>query len=510
MRAIINIEKKLEKFLKTGDLWEREVQKQMKLLLQRVKHIKETKGVNAEEATKIIKDKIEQDLEQYEKLCEDTIILQRQDTIIKYLRHNPVLVRKTYIELINEGLQPLINYIYNSNKEDLARRIIREIIEILDSQKKYDPNLDIDTQVQIIMGIIQKLTVEKNLKKAYIDLLVNSGEFLIENGCVEKYIESNNENAIADELTIESEQNRKAVYNMFNKEYLETLDINELVFLNVFYQNRMTKERRNVSSAVYYLDQLQLWNRKPKDIYNIDIKTLRKLIGKKYILDNITNEVEIESEYNIKTDDVVNLYQDDYNTIFSEKINECTTDLSSEIATNVKSKYNSKLNYTMKAHLLANMFENLNHSKNINWGYIKQNPDEEKHTILLGIDYPGYVPIYVHIPKDVLRYILNMQGQYLINTYIGSEHRKAIKNDKVKVQPTNILYKFPEEKKKEIVEICKGKKKGDEASTNDNYLHHINSSLKGILPYNTKEKRRKIGIDMLLNNGKDSVEHTEL
>ena len=103
-----------------------------------------------------------------------------------------------------------------------------------------------------------------------------------------------------------------------------------------------------------------------------------------------------------------------------------------------------------------------------------------------------------------------MQGQYIINTYVGSEHRKVRKNNKIRVQPTNILYKFPEEKKKRISEICRDKKKGAEANVNDNYLHHINSSLKGILPYNTKEKRKKIGIDALYNDAKVSGGHEEI
>lgn len=510
MRAIINIEENLETFSKSGNFRERKIQEYMKQLMREVKKIKEKEDTSTEEAREEIINEIAHELHEYEKLCKHTVTLQRQDSTLKYLRYNPVLVRKTYVELTKEGLQPLINYVYSSDREELSRRVIREIIELL-SKRGYDISSGEDDQVQRIINIIPRMTVEEKLKEAYIELIVNVGKSLEKNGSIEKYIRTNNENAIISELKIKSEQDKQAVYNTFNKEYLETLDINELVFLNIFYQNRVTKEKDTTNGAIYYLDQLQLWDKEVKDIQNIDNETLRNLIAKKHILDNITDEATINMIDIVQIEKTIDLYEDEYNRIFSEKLKGCTTDLSTEVLDNIRSRYSSELNYSMKTYLLAYMFENLNHSKKINWGYVNQNSNGERNNILIGIDYPGYVPIYVHIPKDTLRYILSMQGQYLINTYIGSEHRKVRTNNKLKVQPTNILYKFPEEKKKRIGEICNGKKKGEEASTNDNYLHHLNSSLKGILPYNTKEKRRKIGIDELLNNEKNVGEgHDEI
>lgn len=513
MIAIINIEKKTKNLLESDNLWESRVRNQMIALLQKVKEIKEKEGTSTEEAREEIINEIAHELHEYEKLCKHTVTLQRQDSTLKYLRYNPTLVRRTYEDLTKDGLQPLINYVYNSDREALSRRVIRELIEML-SKREYDISSGEDDQVQRIINIIPRMTVEEKLKEAYIELIVNVGKSLEKNGSIERYIRTNNENAIISELKIKSEQDKQAVYNTFNKEYLETLDINELVLLNIFYQNRVTKEKDNINCAIYYLDQLKLWNKEDRDIENIDNETLRNLIVKKHILDIITDEARLEVAEvidNAELEKIIDLYEDEYNRIFSEKLKGCTTDLSTEVLDNIRSRYSSELNYSMKTYLLAYIFENLNHSKKINWGYVKQNSNGERNNILIGIDYPGYVPIYVHIPKDTLRYILSMQGQYLINTYIGGEHRKVRTNNKLKVQPTNILYKFPEEKKKRIGEICNGKKKGEEASVNDNYLHHLNSSLKGILPYNTKEKRRKIGIDELLNNEKNVGEgHDEI
>ncbi len=464
----------------------------MKFVMEQINKIKTDNEVSQNKAIEILYKQIREEMEEYDEKYVDIFIKQTHDSTIKYLQNNPTLIDKTYKEMKEEGIQSLREYNYSLNLKRNSKRLIREFLEIINEQMK-DRDISEEFILKILHSAIGRTKIETHLKKDLIDLLVSSGKFFKEFGLIEKYIKSNNMNAPIKELKITDEQE---VYKMFDASYLENLPLEELIFLNTFYQNRIQKEKTQLFEGIYYLENFDLLKSDDiNKIKEIPDKKLVSVMAKRDVLDTLFLTIRDRDIEMKEIKQIVEEYKYEYEEIFNEKLPNMNNDLASEAISNMNELTSCNLNYDMKSMLLGKVLECLHNKTKINWGYIKQTPEDEEYTVLVGIDYPGYVPMTIHIPKAMFYYTLNGLEQYIVNTYIGNEDINVKTLDgKVKILPTNILYKVPDEKIKQIEKISKSIKKDDTKTKNAKFIHHVNASLKGIMPYHTKEKREQINV----------------
>lgn len=428
-----------------------------------------------------------------------TDLIQREVNALEILNNNPHLLKDYYGKLKEEDIEDFdLNkdkYKLYGNEVDcqifevkvLLQSIRREknniditmmrfaknIYECKDPKEmeRYKKELEEDVQLkemyEYVVIFLQdseeemlKKYTEYRLKKARTMLKDNEGKRLKTAGkFFEKYdlleemrnrINSDYKELGLEEMCYPSKavnlQEDIGVENIFEDEYINRLEDEQLAVLNAYWQNRYTKEAEGIKNALYAIETLHLWENVLDDDFlnKISDEDLLKVLEKieicnkifesikerttvkkrvsENIICNILDLGEINSDFKLE-------YKEYFDKAFPQSENDFNQDFCIGQSTRnmIDAIYNIK-NINIRQ-LLLNIERN---SKITNWGYIQEmkrglnSIKRKKSNILIGIDYPGFnIPIMLHTNrKELLRYFKQTKENTIIPIYEGEDDSK--------------------------------------------------------------------------------------
>ena len=179
-----------------------------------------------------------------------------------------------------ENIKPLLAML-RKQKAELGEDTISDIKEYMNDKSKYTIPNKTRVSIEKIYGMISgeerdqlvefikqnKIEVEKILKAKYIRLMVQIGQFF------ETFELLDQMNAINDinmrrigleqlENDLDNSNNDKskiAIKDLFDEDYLKTLDLEKLAILNTFWQNRFAKETKSINDGIFFLSTLNVF-----------------------------------------------------------------------------------------------------------------------------------------------------------------------------------------------------------------------------------------------------------
>lgn len=384
-----------------------------------------------------------------------------------------------------------------SNNKKRKTNKIRPVTKIVNAISVCGDKPTIEAISDILSGV--KEISEEETKENHIKAM----EFICDKfkryNLLERYKKENDRNLGTYELgeytyevsTKKFTKDEIGIEELFSREFLETLDLEELSALSTFWQNRYSKECKYMGEALFAIDTLDLWQKiiQGKKI-EINDKQVNLIYSKKKCLEEvstmllksigennkITNQEDRERGYCIATgekemDSVLKQEAKNYKRIFDSRLGNIPNDLASDLGL-----YKSILNYTDNIYYIRNsnlcsMIRNLIDSKkSSNWGIIETENDsvESDKYILIGIDFEGFnMPIRLHIKRELLRDVLKTyNGETKIPVYEGAD-------DFVKwneLLPTNIL--MPLQRRQKQV-INRKNQEVNEQSNNRPLVNHL-------------------------------------
>lgn len=400
---------------------------------------------------------------------------------------------------------------YDKENEEKLKSLIKLTLKILNEDKienqillmlkKQLPENEAYTKEQLISGITSLYDFFSTFR--FDDLYMKSYEF-------------NSEKFGLEELKYEKStglfsKDTLGFKELFSEEYLQTLDINELAFLNAFWNNRFSKECARfsrASSAIFSLDLYQdILDKKTN--FNISDKELCATIQKSsyisYLLRDSffklqTNIVakEIKEGINFNdsfSKDITPYYQqlhnfigEDYSNFFSQYLNGDNSFIddvifASPLVNLEMFSYNRK-NTTVEP-IIKYLLDNPYALKN--WGLIREeladgtyfdSIDSKRPRVLIGFDIEGFnSPFRLHINTDSLMELAKLSnGNYLIPEYQGADDFVVNINGKDELIPSNIIMPIPKRHKKIIMDSAK------DVSKNTNLWEHMYFLMNGKFP----------------------------
>ena len=408
--------------------------------------------------------------------------------------------------------------IYDTNLEKNKKRVIKEIVNIIkemESNEKYKKNIEklksdskyrklyiekyglnlkkVNEEIYLNEGTLAEKVgkrinsilpnFEEDLKNVYIKNLEFLGEFFEEFGLLEKYTQRHGFKMSGiglSELKFEYTTSKKDINEigtkeLFTREVLEKLDVDTLMILSMFYQNRFAKEVSSLGEAIFIIDTLDLWDDvKQNKRIEIPDKQLSAVKNKANCIDSIVTEIfnsalekidfteeelaEGQKEVNFSAEFMKVLKQEskNYFEIFEDKLPESENNLQKDI-----NSYRQILNvreniYTLRSGAFSTLIYSLMKSKaTTNFGIIKEEliDGKRKNTIdsnyvLIGADFEGLnMPIRFHVnKKDLIESLKAYQGNAIIQEYEGAEDF----NRNNEVITANILMPMPKRHKQFI------------------------------------------------------------
>lgn len=424
----------------------------------------------------------DKDIIEYNQIIDSIGGLQIQNSVAKYLLQNPQIAKEIYDRVINMNFTIEDRPFYTVDIKKSSEMLIKQIVDDLRKSKA-------DVTLENIKYVLQNFgdISDTHLKQYYIELLDNAWIFLQRYEFIDFYIERSNSNIEKVGLEGLKIEDKQVIDEEFSKENMKKMTMEELILLNTYYQNRLTKEKRQIYDAIFYIEQLNLWDNSAE----IDEETLKNVIAKKNMVDMVNEEYKRRKDEQNHISKIKR-YRDDYKEYFTLKFPEAENDLADDCMQTLYGNLHSRKIYDTKLDLTFKLFEMMMNKTKINWGYIPKEDDDK--FILLGIDYPGYnMPMTIHMKKETLVQFLSGMEMTTVPIYKG--HEDILIGGKV--FPTNILYKMQDDKKEYIVSKAKELKKVPNSHKHPDFIHHINAMAKGIMPYNHKEKRQYINISNL-------------
>lgn len=499
--------------------------------------IEQNPEINEEELkTKVISQMYEEQ-EQYVKSAHISGKYYQIEAISKLLKDRELLKDLYYKLKDNEEYKQkddkyLKTIIYSSNHKESCKKAVEEALRVFWQYKGKYKNLEkelkkennnkkkktnkISPADRIIKGIarsgeiptlecitdilkgVQEIAGEE-IKESHIKAMEFIGDKFKRYNLLERYKKENDRNLRGYELgeytyeltTSRFTKDEIGIEEVFSKEFLEKIDLEELSALSTFWQNRYAKECKNMGEALFAIDTLDLWKKiiKGKKI-EIKDEEVNLIYSKNKCLEEvstmllrsisennkITKQEDKERGYCIATGDretetIVKQEAKNYKQIFDLKLKNIPNDLESDLGL-----YKSILNYTDNIYQIRNgnfcaMIRNLVDSKNsLNWGIIEDENDKVKsdNYILIGIDFEGFnMPIRLHIKNELLRNILKTyNGETKLPLYEGAYD--FVKNNEL--LPTNIL--MPLQRRHKQVINSKNKEENED-SKNKSLIEHL-------------------------------------
>lgn len=324
-------------------------------------------------------------------------------------------------------------------------------------------------------------TAEEELKEKLIEGMEFVGEKFKKHNLLEKYKKSNDKNMSKyglEEYTypISGNDKEQGIEDIFSSKFLQTLELEDIIMLNTFWQNRYSKECQQIGEAIFAIDTLNLWDKilQGKDI-NINDKEIKGVSNKikcvsqiaasiiKYVLGKNKEVSEEEIELGYKTvfsegeiEKIVQQEQENYRKIFKKQIPSSKNNLGDDILT-----YKVVLNLVENIYIIRNSIficrirGLLNSKKCKNWGIILDEFDKniENEYVLIGIDQEGLnMPIRLHIKKEQLSEALRLYNKETKVPIYEGDKDFVIGNELI---PTNILMPVQKKQRKALLERCK-------------------------------------------------------
>ena len=361
--------------------------------------------------------------------------MQREFYTLGILINNPTLLEKIYKDVKDTDLS---NFNIRSEQEQsdgeeniwqnfivkLNLKFLRDIGTDKQEGKQNEETLLVQYMTQ------RRKDIEEELKRRYIELLLNAGHFMEKYQFLKNKLERYNQEMV--DLSLENLQyplenkdkedpNDLSMEELFSQEYLQNLKLEDLAVLNFYWQNRLTKNLESIINGLFMKKNVRLKKRmNPKEV-------LTQYIYKKQICANIYNQVakrlQKDKKY-IKYDLTENPdFIEEYNKYFNEQLSVTNTDFLKDV--NDISIYENvqKNAYKVKDNMIKMLLQTtLKSGKVTNWGIIEEKRPTEDN-FLIGIDFPGFnFPVKAHIEKNELKgFIENINGNTILPIYKGYE-----------------------------------------------------------------------------------------
>lgn len=494
-------------------------------LITYLKSIQKYFDGNTLQMRKYVFNELDEQLEEYLKIL-STDLIQREVNALDTLNNNPHLLKKYYEELKSTDLE---DFDLNRDKDELygneidcqifevkvllqsirrekdtidpvMMKFAKNIDECKDPKEKesYKKELENDLELKQMYEYAEiflqeseeemlKKYTEYRLKNAETMLrdnekrrLKTAGQFFKKYDLLEKMrnkINNDYEEMGLGEMSYpertEDLQEDIGVENIFEDEYIDKLDDEQLAVLNAYWQNRYTKEAENIKNALFSIENLQLWEKILDDniLDNVSDDELWNLLQKIRICNKVFKEIKdkatIKEEIapNI-TCNLLDLNQIDenfkvqYKNYFDKAFSQNQNDFNQDFCIGQSTRNIIDTIYNIKSINIKQLLLNIERSSKItNWGYIEEKRKgvnsikRGKENILIGIDYPGFnIPIMLHTNrKQLLKYFSQTKENTIIPLYEGEKDCEYMG----KLKARSILMPLTEKRESFIIRMNK-------------------------------------------------------
>lgn len=396
----------------------------------------------------------------------------------KFFAKNPLVLLETYKEIINESqkdpnyLLSFNSYTYPYNKDSFRTQFIAEVL--IDTRKA-NPNLTPGTkeEFKILQQNLAKCDklFEKRLKRLYIQLLVQLGDFLKKFNLIEystttfrhklahhslvnlsypahdSEIDKLKEQEKKDPKNNDSKENDLtktiSIDTLFTENYLNSLTLPKLMTLSAFWINRTTKHIVTLNEMLFIVNELNLWETiSPKQKrLNLDSSKLSTLLIKTQYLSNLEDEIfDILENLQFK---FPHLTQKQLNAIFShhfdEKIAKEETAYKHDFDKLLPTSPNKLSHDLLEFHQMSNTRYLLYRLKDIcifdllmgcidegyskNWGVVPNTTQKNSKFITVYFDISGLnMPLRLHVYKsELIDFLKAYTGEPKIPLYKGAK-----------------------------------------------------------------------------------------
>lgn len=414
---------------------------------------------------------------------------------------------------------------YNKNRENIIKQVWKGYLEVdprslreieryaeNNNNKKNHKPTSLEKRINMFVGTPEKIVnenikyqipiMEEELKNEIIDILEFLGHFFEKFNLLDRYIIKHTSNMTAINCldlkyklsTGNFDLDNIGLKELFSRQVLEKLDVDRLMVLNMFYQNRFSKEIAAIGEAIFAVDTLDLWDKAKKDgRIGLTVDKLNVLKNKINCLDNISSRLfeEIINQESAKKEKTEADYKEvdiseklsrinrhsgkEYKDIFDEKLPDSENYLERDLAV-YKTVANIRDNvYLIRENsFLTFLYSLIKQKSSKNFGIIKDEYVDGKFVntlnskyVLIGIDYEGFnMPVKFHTNKENLIDTLKTSiGNSIIQEYEGGEDF-VVGNELI---ATSLLMPIPKAHKKAINEIYKQSK----GKKNEKFISHI-------------------------------------
>lgn len=417
---------------------------------------------------------------------------------VKSNKINPLISKESFMEQlkdidfceIDDDSMVINNFIdnpfYGDSKENDLAVFVSEFLYSLDgvyAEKMYEvlkKSKQIEDFKEIYIDLIRKKTLihkDIGIKKMLANRIKKLVELQDNIGWLEIYNEKNNDNLKKynlDGLLINKDKLLKILNN-------NDFSVETGVALSTFYVNRIAKIIPAFMKALFILDKNGVFEKvKENTKINFDDLNLSQEVVEENmaqyegIVDLIMQRcLEKYTKKNGEDSTICDVDKlKEYQFAYEKKYGNCIDDFKNVVATYNYKKYF----YLIKDFSLSSLIYTVitdQKKKNINWGYVKNDENDNKEVVLLGFDIPHLnTTLFTHIKrKYLMKTVKNITDDCIIPVYEGANDYSNTKRIK-----TYVLYPITSAQRKYLL---KSEKNINSKNTFINHLKWLqNSNLK--------------------------------
>lgn len=484
MKDIDQIYRKMKKELEEKPEKVERIKTNLNSFVQWINHTAKEKGIQTVEQ---IKQQVENSqthqIEKYINTAYEISGTQVQQETCQYLNENPEEIEKRVAMVLETPYTKGQTPIYTSDLKKSINLLLMQAVDAMRIGKMQIHSHGIKEYMKSLEGYFDRV-----LRDKYTQQLLLVGHYLDSHQMLETYTNQQNDNLkriFLEELGYQTEEVKK----IFTPDYLASLETKELLFLNIFWQNRYAKEFEHFEQSANLVERLDWWEKllKGQQISQVPDSDLKQAILQDNFMksmsrnmvrtsDNRNGVVEIDRKHYKQIEETCRHIWGEENSHFQETLQD---KLTSEIY--IENIYRLKTNLIYHAVHCA-----MNDKQLRNWGYIPEREQKyrgENTQMLIGIDYPGHnLPLMVHVDKKAITTILDHMNQaHRIPIYEGSEDFEVMG----KRISTNIYMPVSKEQKQRIKQKIKGLAIN---SPRKDFLEHVYFLAGGDFPLHLKEE----------------------
>lgn len=397
------------------------------------KYNSEHPDVNSNEISELIEDEFIDISNKYYEIIERLAGSKVQLLIRDYLLQNESVLKNIYQRLKNQNLKKETNVFYSYDTQKSSKLLVKELLfQLRETFKDRNMHPSSEEEYNYLKSSLvnAKNVLMKHQKEDNIEILQIANDFFNDYGSWDILL--NKQNSQLQHLWLEGLQfDKNEIKNFFTSDNLEKRNLDELSALNVFWQNKYSKEANSVGFGYFVFEQLNLANNLP----NLDIKisdnTIKNLLMKYNVLDRLCTQI-----YNMKINGdnpnkLIKKLEAEYHSTFAPLLPELKNTLQADLPQCINRFMAIQNTYAIKSNLTCGIIMDFVDNKKLkNWGYVNDNINNELNSIqtnnsriIIGIDYPGFNrPIHVHISRQLLQdALINMKQTTTLPVYEGHE-----------------------------------------------------------------------------------------